>query len=325
MRPASQADAAAIIAQLRQDPTLLPGFAWSLPDLAMCTDGEAVCFHRGLALADDWVRDVWIVAPVSRWLSSSRRFCAHLFATGARQLRWRVALPIDPRREAVWARYGARPISLANGVLTVVLDDPSLPSAAAEPWPRTVRLGAGTSFGTARYSEFARIAALLEVPQNHQALGYARGPTVDELVATFMPDDPRYHAHSPRNVYTVRRGGAAVGVVIEHPRNYDGDTVREIDMVLEDGALPLRTWAELLATIADLSFRRGATRMLVNVREDFENMANIFGAEKVTSWTTDTTPRRSHYTATAAQFYASVAARSYALTRGRRGRGQTTV
>ncbi len=323
MRSLSQADAAAVIAQLRQDPVALPGFAWSLPDLAICGDGEALCFHRGLTLPEDWVREVWIVAPDDGWLAAARRFCAHLFATGARQLRWRVTLPIDPRHEAMWARYGVRPISLAGGVMTLVLDDPTLATSAAEPWPRTVRLGNGTSFGLARFGELPRIAALLEIPQNHQALGYARGPTVDELVATFMPADSRYHAHSPRNVYAVRRAGQPVGVVIEHPRNYDGDSVREIDMVLEDGALPLRAWAELLATIADLSFRRGATRMLVNVREDFENMAQIFGAEKVTSWTSDKVARRSHYTATAAQFYASVAARSYASTRRRRR--QTTV
>lgn len=324
MRSVSEAEAATLTSQLRQDPASLPGFTWSLPGLAVCTDGEAVCFHRGLAFGDDWVRELWIVAPPQQWLRCARRFCSHLFAAGARQLRWRVALPIDPRHEAVWARYGARPISLAQNSLMVVLDDPSLPSVVADAWTRTVRLGAGTSFGPARYSELQRIASLLAVPQNHQALGYARGPTVDELVATFMPEDPRYHAHSPRNVYAVRRSGVPVGIVIEHPRNYSGDTVREIDMVLEEGALPLRTWAELLATIADLAFRRGASRVLVNVREDFENMAQVFGAEKVTSWTSDKSPRRSHYTATAAQFYASVAARSYASTRRRRSR-QTMV
>ena len=318
MRSLSQADAATLVAGLRQDPSSLPGFAWSAPNLVACSDGEAVCFHRGLGLADDWVREVWIVAPPGRWLRAARRFCAHLFTHGTRQLRWRVALPVDPRREAVWARYGARPIALADGMITVALDDPAAASGVADAWTRTVRLGSGTTFGPVRHGELARVAALLEIPQNHQALGYARGPTVDELVATFMPEDARLHAHSPRNVYAVRRAGVPVGVVIEHPRNYDGDPVREVDMVLEEGALPLRTWAQLLATIADLSFRRGATRVLVNVREDFENMAQIFGAEKVTSWTTDKTPRRSHYTATAAQFYASVAARTYAVMRRRR-------
>lgn len=270
------------------------------------------------------MREVWIAASPGLWFAAARRYCAHLFANGARQLRWRVPLPVEPRLEAAWGRYGARPISVEHGALLVALDDPALPSPAYDTWPRTVRLSAGTTFGPLRYGELEPVATMLQQPINHQALGYARGPTADELLATFMPDDARYHAHSPRNVYTVRRGGRPVGVVVEHPRNYDADAVREIDMVLEDGALPLRTWAELLATIADLCFRRGASRMIVNVREDFENMAKIFGAEKLTSWTKDPTPRRSFYTATAEQFYASMAARSYAATRERRRRNHVT-
>lgn len=315
MKLISQAQAEQLIARLRQE--LPQNFSWSLPHVAACTDGSSLCLHRGTRLADDWVRDVWIVAPPGQWFQAARRYCAHLFASGARQLRWRVPLPVEPRLEAVWARYGARPIATGNGELLVALDAPSLPSPASEPWLKTVRLSAGTTFGPLRYGEMAQVATMLQQPINHRALGYARGPTVDELVATFMPDDARYHAHSPRNVYTVRRGGRPVGVVVEHPRNYDGDSVREIDMVLEDGALPLRTWAELLATIADLCFKRGASRMIVNVREDFENMAKIFGAEKVTSWTREPQARRSFYTATAEQFYASMAARSYRPKRAR--------
>lgn len=318
MRSVGAGEAAALVAALGQDTSRLPGFAWSLPHLAACTDGKSICLHRGVSFADDWVRESWVVAPEGERISATRRACTHLFASGARQLRWRLTLPFDLRYEAAFVRYGVRPIALTKNELTVALDDPSLPRSRVKPWPTRLLLGAGLSVGVVRFGEIPRIAELFQRPKVHQALGYWRGATVDELMSYLIPHNPLFHARPSMHVYAVRRSGLAVGFVVEHARNYDGDAVREIDMVLEDEAVPLRTWAELLATVCDLCFRRGATRIVVNVREDFPTMAEVFGAEKVTSWITDPTARRTYYTATAAQFYASVAARLYASRRGPR-------
>jgi hypothetical protein len=267
--------------------------------------------HRGVAFADDWVREVWIIAPNRGSLTAARRYCRHLFSCGARQLRWHVALPVDPRHEAVWARYGALPIALSRNILTVALDDPALPPANTSAWPRIMHLSGGVTMGAARFGELAQIAAWGQEPRYYGPLGYSRGPTYDEVVRSVLPENPLFHAQTRTHLYTVRQKGQPVGVVFERHRDYAGDTIREIDMVLADETLPMRVWAEAGAAIVDVCFRRGTTRMVVNVREDLAGMAGIFGGVPATQWIAKGPSTRTHYSTTASQFYASIAARRF--------------
>jgi len=284
---------------------------WSNTSVEACTDGTGACLHRGVSFADDWVREVCIVAPPGQWIAAARRYCRHLFRSGARQLRWNVSAPVDPRHEALWARYGGRAIAFAGGVLTIALDDPSLRVASVTPWPRTMYLALGVSVGPARFSEMPVIAAWGQEPRNYEPLGFSRGATLDELIRSVLPENPLFHAKPRAHLYTLRRRGVPVGVIFERQRDYEGDTIREIDSVINDETLPVRSWAEALSAIADACFARGATRMIVNVREGFPGMAEIFGADPATPWIAKAETRRTHYTATPAQFYASIAARRF--------------
>jgi hypothetical protein len=311
VRALTAAEAATLTASLGFAPERLPGFAWSAAGLRACTDETSVCLHRGSAFADDWVREIWVVAPPGQWLAAARRYCRHLFAGGARQLRWSVALPVEPSHEAVWGRYGVLPISVRDDVLTLALDDPQLPPSLLTPWPRTFFLGMGLSLSAVRYSELTQIAAWAQIARNYEPLGYGGPITLDQLVGGAVPRNPLHHARLRTHLYGLRRRGMLVGVVFDRQRDYEGDILHELDLVITDETLPPQVWAHASTVISDVCYRRGVTRIVINVREDFAGLAGCFGAESATPWIARAATTRTHYTATAEQFRKSLFARRF--------------
>jgi len=279
---------------------------WLDPGLGVWVSDDAFALERGQSFANDWIREIWIVAPRGGTRAALADLDALLRGRGATHLRWRVETPLSPEAERYWESCGAEVIGELDDGATLLLQRAAAPPVrAATP--------SGLALGPVRYGELDTLTGWCAEPAVYRPLGFDEAPDPAALRQALFPADPAERGWYDVTVRAVRRGERLVGVAIENGWDYRGDSIRELNLALPEGGSGPKAILELFAVMMHGCYLRGAAHTLANVRAGpsgagFARLFGGVGAEDVTAAVRAYgagQPDRRYWAATRAAFYES--------------------
>jgi len=198
---------------------------WREPSWRLCSDGVALGWHRGWSFADDWVREVWLLAPPKKLCVVAPRFRRWLTGQGASHLRFWIDGAASWRVAQFWSQLGAETLMFERRVPRVLYQ------LAHDARAMRLTVRGGLRVGPCLLTELAQLIAWSQDRDIYLPLGFDSAPEESQLLHAIFPEQIEPNIRGMR-FFCVRQEEHLVGLVIEHDWDYLQDSMKEIDLAL---------------------------------------------------------------------------------------------
>ena len=284
---------------------------------------RAYLLHWGWDFSDDWVRGVHLISAKSdgNFLGLSLAVKCWLFEQGYTVLRWPLAWPLATKFERFAERIGAT-------LRWLETDDEGHIEMAIYQLERnhksqSFRTSKGLKVTPTQWQHLPQIAQWLMTPEIYDSLRFDEAaPESITDVESFLTSLYTPGANPNARVYSfsIFSGRELIGFAIDYAWEYSNDTVRELDIFLEEKKLHSPHIAlDTIAALIDQAFHRGALQVLGNLRsganeKGFPRYFSLLGGQEISAQLArygQAETGRKYYATCPEDFYVSRAGRRY--------------